>query len=139
MMKQSVRKKHRTFSLVEGSPALQTNLDSNQVALERRVHGWLAPVERRDNQSHLRPLTTVDFLQVNLATVRESHVHRFWPPAVIAKFLTADVIARESQEQTAGADSRSRQQEQTAGAGQQSAGAVGRSRSAAAGADGRSS
>lgn len=39
-----------------------------------------------------RLLTTEDFIQVKLATVRESTRHCYWPTDVIAKFLRADVI-----------------------------------------------
>lgn len=38
------------------------------------------------------PLTTDDFIQVSLATIRESTSHCFWPSDVIATFLAADVL-----------------------------------------------
>lgn len=38
------------------------------------------------------PLTTEDFIQVRLATVRESTRHCFWPSDVLARFIAADVI-----------------------------------------------
>lgn len=41
-----------------------------------------------------RPLTTEDFLKVEMATVRESENFRRWPQDVVAKFLAADVIKR---------------------------------------------
>ena len=37
-------------------------------------------------------LTTEEFIQVRLATVRESTRHCFWPVDVLEKFLAADVI-----------------------------------------------
>jgi hypothetical protein len=37
-------------------------------------------------------LTTEEFIQVRLATVRESTRHCFWPSDVIATFAAADVI-----------------------------------------------
>ena len=37
-------------------------------------------------------LTTEEFIQVKLATVRESTRHCFWPTDVVAKFAAADVI-----------------------------------------------
>jgi hypothetical protein len=37
-------------------------------------------------------LTTEEFIQVRLATVRESTRHCFWPIDVLEKFLAADVI-----------------------------------------------
>lgn len=40
----------------------------------------------------LHQLTTEEFIQVRLATVRESTRHCFWPIDVLEKFLAADVI-----------------------------------------------
>jgi hypothetical protein len=37
-------------------------------------------------------LTTEEFIQVRLATVRESTRHCYWPADVVAKFTAADVI-----------------------------------------------
>jgi hypothetical protein len=37
-------------------------------------------------------LTTEDFIQVRLATVRESTRHCYWPADVLARFAAADVI-----------------------------------------------
>lgn len=37
-------------------------------------------------------LTTEEFIQVRLATVRESHRHCYWPADVVARFAAADVI-----------------------------------------------
>ncbi|CAN5473161.1 hypothetical protein BH20ACI3_BH20ACI3_20260 [soil metagenome] len=37
-------------------------------------------------------LTTQEFIQVRLATVRESARHCYWPADVLAKFAAADVI-----------------------------------------------
>jgi hypothetical protein len=37
-------------------------------------------------------LTTEDFIQVRLATVRESTRHCYWPADVVARFAAADVI-----------------------------------------------
>lgn len=37
-------------------------------------------------------LTTEEFIQVRLATVRESTRHCFWPADVVAKFAAAEVI-----------------------------------------------
>ena len=38
-------------------------------------------------------LTTEEFIQVRLATVRESTRHCFWPTDVLEKFLAAEVIS----------------------------------------------
>ncbi len=40
----------------------------------------------------LPSLTTEEVVQVNLATVRESSRHRYWPTDVVERFLTADVV-----------------------------------------------
>jgi hypothetical protein len=37
-------------------------------------------------------LTTEDYIQVMLSTIRESRQHVNWPPDVVSKFLAADVI-----------------------------------------------
>ena len=39
-------------------------------------------------------LTTEEFIQVRLATVRESTRHCFWPIDVLEKFIAADVITK---------------------------------------------
>jgi hypothetical protein len=39
-----------------------------------------------------RLLTTEEFIQVSLATVRESTRHCYWPADVLAKFAAAEVI-----------------------------------------------
>ena len=36
--------------------------------------------------------STVDFMRVNNATVREGRTHRVWPPYVLRKFQTAEII-----------------------------------------------
>jgi hypothetical protein len=36
--------------------------------------------------------TTLDFMRVNSATVREGRAHRVWPPDVLRKFQTAEII-----------------------------------------------
>ena len=46
--------------------------------------------------SLVRPRTsvpsTLDFMRVNNATVREGRAHRVWPPDVLRKFHTAEII-----------------------------------------------
>jgi len=46
--------------------------------------------------SLVRPTTSVpstaDFMRVNNATVREGRAHRVWPPDVLRKFQTAEII-----------------------------------------------
>lgn len=36
--------------------------------------------------------STVEFMRVNNATVREGRSHRVWPPEVLRKFQTAEVV-----------------------------------------------
>ena len=36
--------------------------------------------------------STIDFMRVNNATVREGRAHRVWPPEVLRKFQTAEII-----------------------------------------------
>jgi len=36
--------------------------------------------------------STIDFMRVNNATVREGRTHRVWPPDVLRKFQTAEII-----------------------------------------------
>jgi hypothetical protein len=36
--------------------------------------------------------STVEFMRVNNATVREGRSHRVWPPEVLRKFQTAEII-----------------------------------------------
>jgi len=46
--------------------------------------------------SLVRPRTSVpstaDFMRVNNATVREGRAHRVWPPDVLRRFQTAEII-----------------------------------------------
>ena len=46
--------------------------------------------------SLVRPRTSVpstaEFMRVNNATVREGQAHRVWPPEVLRKFHTAEII-----------------------------------------------
>ena len=36
--------------------------------------------------------STLEFMRVNNATVREGRTHRVWPPDVLRKFQTAEII-----------------------------------------------
>jgi hypothetical protein len=36
--------------------------------------------------------STLEFMRVNNATVREGRTHRVWPPEVLRKFQTAEII-----------------------------------------------
>ena len=56
------------------------------------------PVKARRTLRYLlvKPRTSVpstdDFMRVNNATVREGRSHRVWPPEVLRKFQTAEII-----------------------------------------------
>ena len=56
------------------------------------------PLARRRTPKYslVRPMTsvpsTLDFMRVNNATVREGRAHRVWPPDVLRKFHTAEII-----------------------------------------------
>ena len=51
---------------------------------------------RTPKYSLVRPRTSVpstaEFMRVNNATVREGRTHRVWPPDVLRKFQTAEII-----------------------------------------------
>ena len=56
------------------------------------------PLARRRTLKYslVRPRTSVpstaEFMRVNNATVREGRAHRVWPPEVLRKFQTAEII-----------------------------------------------
>ena len=56
------------------------------------------PLARRRTPKYslVRPRTsvpsTLEFMRVNTATVREGRAHRVWPPDVLRKFQTAEII-----------------------------------------------
>lgn len=92
---------HQTF---EGwRKALEdSDVDATALAAERhkyalarrRLLQLCSPVKSEPQVIKSAPadLTTEDYIQVMLATIRESRQHINWPPDVIAKFLDADVI-----------------------------------------------
>ena len=41
---------------------------------------------------HTAVPSTLEFMRVNNATVREGRTHRVWPPDVLRKFETAEII-----------------------------------------------
>ena len=43
-------------------------------------------------KSRTKVPSTLEFMRVNNSTVREGRTHRVWPPEVLRKFLTAEVI-----------------------------------------------
>ncbi len=79
--------------LATDSQAPGQSCQTNSYVLDRSFYGWLAEAPQGSKQ-HFPQITTEDFLQVQLATIREGHNHRRWPREVFEKFLAAEVIAR---------------------------------------------
>jgi hypothetical protein len=90
-MKQQALKKRQSLALVTIVETAPLQEQSRSLLPVRSFRGWLSPVPKSADGPTLRPLTTEDFVQVELATIRESRVHAFWPTEVIARFLDAEV------------------------------------------------
>lgn len=89
-MNRSALKKRASLSLVSTTNRAS---EARDFAISSYVHkSAYGPV--RLNQ-YSEKMTTEDFVQVELATVREGTSHRFWPSDVVLKFIAADVITRE--------------------------------------------
>ena len=94
-----VRKERATLSLVGSAPkraSTSDNFDVSEYVLKASFHGWLRRVAPDSQWHHLQPLTTEEFLQVSLSTVREGTSHCRWPRDVFEKFLVAEVIRKSS-------------------------------------------
>jgi len=105
-----VQQSQCAISVLPASAALaEESFDINPRTLKKSFQGWLDAVASQGTTPHaavhhmllLPPrldsvLTTEEFIQVNLVTVRESKAHRCWPPDVIATFLAAEVIRQRS-------------------------------------------
>jgi len=68
--------------LAQKNPALTLEFSVNK----RRPMRYLLVNPRTSVQSAL------DFMRVNNATVREGRAHRVWPPDVLRKFQSAEII-----------------------------------------------
>ncbi len=97
-MKEFAQKKRRPLSLVSSPATVDGSFDATLHLLNRSFHGWVQGVGPNGHWHDFKALTTEEFLQVNLATVRESNCHRYWPQEVIERFLAADVITRASED-----------------------------------------
>ena len=97
-MKEFVQKKRRPLSLVNTPATVDGSFDATLHILNRSFQGWVQGVGPNGHWHDFQALTTEEFLQVNLATVRESNCHRYWPPEVLESFRLAEVITRASQE-----------------------------------------
>ena len=101
-MKVFTRKEIQTLSLL--SPNHQAKPKAT-IALSVRPEPTIRHLRRVDSVGIRRPrlsirevtrrlssLNTVDVMRVNRATIREGESHCIWPPEIIEKFRTADVI-----------------------------------------------
>ena len=95
-MKQATAKKRIPLALVAADESRTSGerFPVSSYTLDLSVYSRLAEAPSEKDRNFHRPLRTEDFLQVQLATVREGYNHRRWPPYIIAKFLRADVIER---------------------------------------------
>jgi len=96
-VKDSAKKNGWPLSLVSSAHKMNPGFDVSLHLLNRSFQGWVRGVGPNGQWHDFRALTTEEFLQVNLATVRESSSHRYWPQEVVTKFLAAEVITRNSE------------------------------------------
>ena len=66
---------------------------------QKRALQLCQPIEARqvDPGSHASKLTTQEYVQVMMATIREGRQHARWPREVIEHFLAAEVIVSSEQ------------------------------------------
>jgi hypothetical protein len=86
----------RTLSLVSTNHSMpaEENYEEARMAFKQSFQGWITAVPKEADKPKIQPVSTEAFMQVELATLRESTNHRCWPTEVVAKFLAADVINR---------------------------------------------
>jgi hypothetical protein len=97
-MKQSAIQKHQSLSLVTVRKPEQAAEDFaiSSFVVRPAFSGRHSDLVLARRGQYPRPLTTEDFVQVELATLREGRKARLrWPREVLEKFLAADVIKRE--------------------------------------------
>ena len=84
------------LSLVSTNHSLpaEENYEEARLAFKQSFQGWLTVTPKEADKPKLAPVSTEAFMEVELATLRESRNHRCWPTEVVAKFLAADVISR---------------------------------------------
>ena len=61
------------------------------LSLQFPLFGRRTPKYSLVKPKHAVP-STAEFMRVNNATVREGQAHRVWPPDVLRKFQTAEII-----------------------------------------------
>lgn len=74
-------------------PPFSETFSVTPTMLERSFGAWLNEIPRAHGQYSTRPLTTEEVIDVSLATVRESVMHRRWPTDVLVRFLAAEIIS----------------------------------------------
>ena len=76
--------------------AINNDLRRPSELTQKRALQLCQPVEARQvrKAGNLRPskLTTQEYVQVMMATIREGRHHARWPKEVVAQFLAAEVI-----------------------------------------------
>lgn len=90
-MKQLAVKKRQPLALMPVTQPIPVPAEDPGLSLVKAFRGWLAPYPMNADGPKVRPLTTEDFVQVELATIRESRSHAIWPTEVIARFLDAEL------------------------------------------------
>jgi len=95
------RKELQTLSLVAHErpqptqpiifPTPANAIRSSETELVKRPRISTAEIKRR-----LLQLTSVDVMRVNRATIREGESHCIWPPDIVERFRTADVVTDKS-------------------------------------------
>src|SRR2546425_2402038 len=109
-MKQLAQNSRRPSLVVSATKTPGSASNTSEIALRKSLAGWLnsaAPPllhvitwKGKTPQALCgrEPLSSVDQIRVDRATVRESHTHRHWPAEVLMKFLAAEVITRQSRD-----------------------------------------
>jgi hypothetical protein len=81
--------------------AINNDLRRPSELTQKRALQLCQPVEARHvrEAGNLRPskLTTQEYVQVMMATIREGRHHARWPKEVVAQFLAAEVIVSSEQ------------------------------------------
>jgi len=111
-MKQLAQNSRRRSLLVSATKTAESASNPDEIGLRESLAGWLnaaAPPllhvltwKGKTPQTIYGPeaLSSLDEMRVDRATVRESHTHRHWPAEVVMKFMAAEVITRQSRDQS---------------------------------------
>jgi hypothetical protein len=81
------------------TPGKAEKARSNSGSIRDSVRGWLHVVAPSSISiarpiTRLPKLTATDIVRVNHATIREGESHRVWPPSILRKFNSAEVITK---------------------------------------------